>query len=721
MTFRLNHIFKAGLTLLLVFSIFFSGPAPLFADAEFDQNRTRLLSYVLKKQVGHHFSGKEIDDEFSRAAFTLYLKQLDSQKRFLLQDEVLLLKAYRSYIDDEFRSGRITLAPLGAEELKKAIERAQKMVAGIMAEPFDFSIEESYETDPEKLEFSRDERELRERWRTELKFQTLGSYLSLMEEEGFASPAEIPAEEAKELESRAREKILKRHEDYFARLLKETLQDHYDRYLNAITRAFDPHTAYLPPQTKEDFDIGMRGSLEGIGATLREEHGTVKVVKIIPGSAADRQGQLQADDTIMAVAQGDSEPVDISDMRLRDAVTLIRGKKGTEVRLTVKRPGHKSFVIPIVRDIVVIEESFVKSAEIEDPASGQRFGYIKIPSFYRDFENTRNGGGGRNSTDDTRKALQAFRDRDLAGLVLDLRNNGGGALTDAIGVAGLFIEDGPIVQVRTSEGRTKVLEDEDESVEYLGPMVVLVNQFSASASEIVAGALQDYGRAIIVGSEHTHGKGTVQVVLGLDRVLTMGNMQQYKPLGALKLTTQKFYRVNGESTQSRGVVPDIVLPDRRKFNEFGEKYLDHSLPWDAIEAVRHKDWTRADIDLAYLAERSRERVDRSDEFTEIRRMADAVAERLENTRQSLHAATVYQEWESLKQDDLAHDGMMGDGPDDGEEESAEDKDASAEEKMVRRVLEDPYALEAMAILGDLLGSDRALTADTKAAGASPDQ
>jgi carboxyl-terminal processing protease len=389
-------------------------------------------------------------------------------------------------------------------------------------------------------------------------------------------------------------------------------------------------------------------------------------------------------------------------MRLRDAVTLIRGKKGTEVRLTVKRPGSKSFVISIVRDIVVIEESFVKATLIEDAQSGRRYGYIKIPSFYRDFENTNNGGDGRNSTEDTREALRGFRDQDIDGLVLDLRNNGGGALTDAIGVAGLFIKDGPVVQVRSAEGSTKVLDDEDSKVEYSGPMVILVNQFSASASEIVAGALQDYGRAVIVGSEHTHGKGTVQVVLGLDRTLTLQNMQKYLPLGALKLTTQKFYRVNGDSTQSRGVVPDIVLPDRNRSNEFGEKYLDYSLPWDSIAPVRHDNWPLSKLALSELALDSRDRVSKNEDFTEIQRISETISERLKSTRQSLHAETVYQEWEALKNENSPHGGMMaGDDPEGGRAEAAAEQE-SPQDKLHRLVLEDPYTREATAILGDLL-------------------
>jgi carboxyl-terminal processing protease len=369
------------------------------------------------------------------------------------------------------------------------------------------------------------------------------------------------------------------------------------------------------------------------------------------------------------------------------------------VRLTVKRAGHKPLVIPIVRDVVVIEESFVKSTVIDDAATGKRYGYIKIPSFYRDFAETRNGAGGRNSTDDVRAALVALQQQEIAGLVLDLRNNGGGALTDAVGVAGLFIEKGPIVQVRSSGGATKVLDDQDPDIVYRGPMIVLVNQFSASASEIVAGALQDYRRALIVGSEHTHGKGTVQVIMNLDDTLFLRNMDRYLPLGAVKLTTQKFYRVSGDSTQYRGVEPDIVLPDRQKHNKFGERYLDYSLPWDTIGAVAHRDWpdTLAEQVPSLQALSSRRVADDAD-FTEIRRVAETLAVRLENTRQSLQITTVLRERNEIDNGKSPHEDFGDDEAGKNERKPGE----TDQMRLVRQVSEDPYAKEAMAILDDLL-------------------
>ena len=447
----------------------------------------------------------------------------------------------------------------------------------------------------------------------------------------------------------------------------------------------------------------MRGSLEGIGATLREEDGYIKVVKVIPGSAADRQGQLKANDVILAVGQGENDPVEVTDMRLRDAVALIRGEKGTEVRLTIRRPGVKNFVIPIVRDVVVIEESFVKHSKITDPVSGRHFGYIKVPSFYRDFESTRHGGKGRNSTDDVKAALTSLKEQDIEGLVLDLRNNGGGALTDAVGIAGLFLGAGPVVQVRQGDGNSKILRYYEKEVAYRGPLVVLVNHFSASASEIVAGALQDYQRAIIVGSEHTHGKGTVQIIMDLDESLTLRNMRQYMPLGALKMTTQKFYRVSGDSTQYRGIVPDIILPDTGQYSEYGERYLDYSLPWDRIEAIEHIDWPVFDREA--LIANSQQRVLSSEEFADIERTAEAVKDRLMDTTQSLRLEDVVQErkeLELLSNNPHMNMGAFGRIEDQDSTITKEDKDITSAEKLLNSILKDVYIIESMAILDDLI-------------------
>ena len=692
----------AGILLLVLISGLFAA-----TDPDFVRHRNRLLASVIRHQVGQHYSAKPIDDALSKDAFQLYIKQLDTQKRFLLDDDVRSLRRFEGEIDDEILSGDFVLVRRAEQLFGQGIGRAERVVREILAQPFDFTAAEEYETDPDKLFFCRSELELKERWRRDLKYRALMRYLAIIEEQQYPSPEAVPRDKRLQYEQQARDKVLKQHTDYFTRLRQDTAQDQYDRYLNAFARAFDPHTGYLPPQSKEDFDISMRGSLEGIGATLRDDEGFIKVVKVIPGSPAARQGQLQADDIIAAVAQGGSEPVDLSDMRLRDAVALIRGKKGSEVRLTIRRAGHKPLVIPIIRDVVVIEDSFVKSAVLSDPPSGRRYGYIRIPSFYRDFDEHRAGAAARNSTDDVRAALNQLNRQGIAGLILDLRNNGGGALTDAVGIAGLFIEQGPIVQVRSSGGASRVLEDSDPTTAYRGPIVVMVNQFSASASEIVAGALQDYRRAVIIGSEHTHGKGTVQVIVNLDDSVPLANMNRYLPLGAMRLTTQKFYRVSGESTQYRGVVADIILPDRQQFNKFGERYLDFSLPWDTIPSVKYQPWSQFDADLERLRALSRERVATSADFAKISQVAQTLKGRMENTRQSLQIDTVFKERQELGTE-MGGNSPHGDmsGEEDGKGGPARGNETE-HERMLRLLGTDPYALEARTILFNLVdGSKR---------------
>jgi len=675
-------------------------PGPSTArDADFQTNRAKILSYLLREQLArNHYSHKTLDDELSQAAFDLYLKQLDAQKRFLLQDDVRRLRRHADRIDDEMNRGQFELPQLGAELLRKRVTRAQQLVEELLAGDFDFSRRETFETDPDKLAFCTTEAELRERWRQVLKYQVLNRFLNLLEDEATAPDKE----RERQLLSKAREKILKSNRDFFARVLEETVQDHYDRYFDAVARSFDPHTDYLPPAQKEDFDIGMRGSLEGIGATLREEDGYIKVVSIIPGSPSARQGQLHAEDIILMVAQADGEPVDVTDTRLRDAVSLIRGTKGTEVRLTVKKPDGTRLVIPIVRDVVQIEETFVKSAVLKDEKGRQVYGYIKIPSFYRDFQKTRSGETARNVTDDLRAELDKLKGSRIDGLILDLRNNGGGALADAVAVTGLFIEKGPVVQVKNSFGQMDTLSDDDPGVAYAGPLVVLVNQFSASASEILAGALQDYGRAIVIGGKHTHGKGTVQAVVDLDRTLPFPNMTQYTPLGALRVTIQKFYRVSGASTQYRGIVPDITLPDRLDALKTGEQYLDHSLPWDTVAATTYAPWNRQLQAKNELKAKSARRVAAEEDFIAISRDSARAKERMENTLQSLNIDDVRRERSEAKKLQKEMPGWHDDtaAPEEKEKQAA----AGPEEKhrlWLQEVNEDPYTREAMAVLDDL--------------------
>lgn len=719
---------------LLVLCFFF--PVSSFAETkqkkEVDQKRNQLIGYILSKQLPTlHFSDKDFDDELSHAIFHLYVKQLDFQKRFLLQGDVDHLRAFESYIGKALINGRTALPDAGYDILSEKIDLVQgfteEMLSGDALQKsdtgaggelkvgiFDLQREESYETDPEKVGFAKNLDELKDRWRKILKTQIITEYLDLeagqkkeMKKTADVGGGGTPKGD-NELWKDAVSKIKKRNTSFFLRLHQETLQDHYDRFFNSVTRAFGPHTNYIPPASKEQFDISMRGSLEGIGALLREDDGFIKVVRIIPGSASALHGRLKAEDIILQVAQEDEEPVDITDMRLRDAVRLIRGPKGEVVSLTVKKPDGTKEVIRIVRDVVQIEETFVKSTILES-ADGRKTGYVYIPSFYRDFEGTRNGSEGRNSTDDTRKEIQKLKEQGVDGLVLDLRDDGGGALVDAVDIAGLFIKGGPVVQVKNSFGDKKVLEDKNDNIFYDGPLVVLVNQFSASASEIVAAALQDYKRAVIVGGTHTHGKGTVQTILNLNDNIPLLHLRKYEDLGALKVMIQKFYRVNGSSTQYKGVESDIVLPNLFEHIKTGERYLDYSLPWDSIEPVEYTPWEGKPFDLKKLSKKSEKRVTEDEGLQIIKEEAEKAAERSKDTTLSITFNDMRLkrlESELTREKVGVHYRKYREEEEDGEprDDSSEDENTDPKEIWIKNVNEDPYIREAANIIGDIIQS-----------------
>lgn len=760
-----------------------------------DQRRNSYIGQFLSKQLpGLHFSDKVLDDEQAAAAFDLYIKQLDSQKRFLLLEDLRTLQKFALEIDNNLYRGQIILPEAGYQILNKRIDQVQKMVDQMLAEEtvkglpdgdilrssrkptvprvytvksgdslsriarkyqdisisdllrandlddaasldvgqmllipdpvitpeglrigiFDVSKADIYETDPEKMDFAGTLAELKDRWRKILKMQLISQYLDLEDElekeleKGEEADREIVDKTDAQLWQEALTKIRKRNSTFFLRLRQETLQDHYDRFFNSVTRAFGPHTNYIPPASKEQFDINMRGSLEGIGALLREEDGFIKVVRIIPGSASARQGRLKAEDIILEVAQEGKEPVDITEMRLRDAVRLIRGPKGEAVTLTVKTSDGAKESITIIRDVVQIEETFVKSTVLRD--GNIKVGYIYIPSFYRDFEGNKNGTRGRNSTDDTRAEIEKLKEEFVEGIILDLRDDGGGALTDAVDITGLFIESGPVVQVRDSFGEQKVLRDRNGSVSYDGPLVVLVNKFSASASEILAAALQDYKRAVIVGGKHTHGKGTVQVVIDLNENVPLLQIGRYDDLGALKATIQKFYRIDGGSTQYKGVEPDIILPDLFEHLKSGERSLDYSLPWDSIEPVEFTPWGGTPFDLETIKENSRKRTEKDEAFRIIEKEAAKAAARSKDTEVIIQLTDMrYKREESRKTQEKVgeHYRKFRDDLEDLDDEQQEPANAeNLRQKWLDEVNEDPYIKEAANIIKDLIQSKK---------------
>lgn len=692
--------FSTILAILIVFSLGSSSAQVTRDPLDLAAKRQRLLTYLVRQQlVVNHFSHKDFDDSLSSAAFELYLKQLDSQKRFLVAEDVRFLSGYAKRLDDEMVSGHIEFPRACREVLKRRIGQVRQMVGRIMAAGFDFSQAEELETDPEKLAFCRKPDELYQRWRRTLKYQVLWRYLEMQGQEtqkGNGPKGKNPGTVDRELMKQAEARVLRSTEHLLDRLQRIEEEDYLDRYYDAICRAYDPHTNYLPPEEIEDFEISMKGSLEGIGATLREEDGFIKVVSIVPGSPAYRQGQLKAEDLILKVAEGEGEPIDVTDSRLRDAVRLIRGKKGTEVRLTIRKPQGTEMVVPIVRGVVEIEETFVHSTVLDSvPGIHGRFGYIRIPTFYRDFSPENSQKTARNSTDDVRRALQEMARQKTDGIIVDLRNNGGGSLVDAVQIAGLFIPEGPIVQIKNSLDELDVLSDEDPEVWYEGPVVVLVNRFSASASEILAGALQDYRRAVVLGGDRTHGKGTVQAVINLNQAVPSLGLDLIQPLGAMKITTQKFYRISGLSTQVLGVEPDILLPDRLAYLKSGERYADYALAWDSVSPASFVPWPKGTAKLDLLRGKSRKRLEADSRYRQILEHARRNEQRSENSRFPLRLEALRAELDEMQA--LKEDPDLFDPPSAGSSSDAEWRAGLSRDFDVG---------EAVHVLDDLVQNDR---------------
>lgn len=631
----------------------------------FTPSRDLFLGKVIKSGLeSYHFSKKKVNDDLSKDAFKIYVERLDYSKRYLLNSDVQSLQKYEEEIDDQMTSGKLELMRKAEDLLKKRIGEIKVYTKDILKKPFDFSKKETLELDPKKREFVESKEEQKDLWRKILKVEALNRYLGFMDQQEALKKEKKKDKKEKKKDKKTAKKEKKEKEDKdsfkvtlkttqkqmeaearksvaksFKRIFKRKLQtDHNDelsRMFNAVSMAFDPHTNYYAPKAKEDFDIDISGSLEGIGAVLREDGDYIKVVEIVPGSASWKQGDLKPEFTILKVANKNKEPVDIVGMRLEDAVRLIRGPKGTTVTLTVKQTDGTIKEIPIVRDTVVIEESYAKSAIIEEKGTNVRLGYIFLPKFYRDFSKGYFDSSAKNCTEDVKEALVELKKYNVDGIILDLRMNGGGSLEDAVQMSGLFIKEGPIVQVKSSQGKISVMRDSNSSVTYDGPLIVMVNKFSASASEILAGAMQDYNRALIVGASGTHGKGTVQSIIDLDQAV---NASLGLPsLGSIKLTISKFYRVTGSSTQFKGITPDIILPDHQDYIDTGEKELDHALPWDEIKAVPYKKWRGDKGNLSQLIKKSGKRVDKNEDFQKLQTLTRILKARREETMVNLNA------------------------------------------------------------------------------------
>ena len=549
-------------------------------DVANPQKEALLMQTVMSGFSQLHYSPKEIDDSFSEALYDLYVDRIDYGRRFLTQEDLHKLSPYKQVLDDQAKNGKFEFFNLSVDLLEAALDKTQVYYREILATPFNYDEEEYLELDAEKRQFTKSDAELKEFWRKYLKYETLQRVVNAIEEQEDNGEEEVK-KSFDEMEQEAREEVLEFFDDWYSRMNKLKREDRLSVYLNTFASSFDPHSEYYKPIDKENFNIRFSGRLEGIGARLQTDGDYTKVSQIIVGGPAWKGKELEENDIIMKVRQEDeAEAVDITGMVINDVVQLIRGTKGTKVTLTIKKVDGATEDITIERDIVIIEEQFAKSLII-DGEDDKKIGLINLPSFYADFQNS----NGRFCSTDVAKEIEKLKAENVDGIILDLRNNGGGSLRDVVKMTGLFIEKGPIVQVKSRGRNPEVLKDSDPRVQYDGPLTVMVNSYSASASEILAAALQDYGRAVVVGSTSTFGKGTVQRFIDLDR--TLRGYDDIKPLGEIKLTTQKFYRVDGGSTQLKGVEPDIVLPDNFFYIKTGEKDRENAMAWTEIDPVNY--------------------------------------------------------------------------------------------------------------------------------------
>jgi carboxyl-terminal processing protease len=632
-----------------------------------DPREFALSQAILKLLEQEHLLHKRIDDDVSRAAYAMYVDRLDGQKMFLLKSDVDALKKHETTIDDELRSGSLDLAHEGSKIYVARVGQVEKWVAEILAGPLDHSDEEYLELDPKKVQLADTEQELRDRWRKRIELEVMervGQMEARLDADKKAKEKKLPKvkDNAKDKdaakdqdddddkstlpvsqipptpearEAKAKADLAKSYNAKFTRLSHPGPFDAASDFVNAITSALDPHTNYLPPADKANFDIHMSGSLEGIGAVLREKDDYIEIVEIVPGGAAWRQGKLAQGDLILSVTSDNKDPVDVEDMRIDDVVKMIRGPKGTKVTLRVQKSTGTQESVTVTRDVVVVEETYARGAILQKKG-GPAYGYINLPSFYGG-----KGPGQRTAAGDVKRLLTELRAHKVAGVIIDIRGDGGGLLGDAIEITGSLIDRGPVVQVQDSRGHRDTLSDDHPGTDYDGPVVVMVDRFSASASEILAGALQDYHRAVIVGTSPTHGKGTVQTLADLDR-LTGGKIE----LGVLKITIQQFFRVSGASTQREGVTPDVVLPDPSGYlGETGERELEHAIPWSQIPAAKHDDWP-ATWKANVLSQKSTARVAKDPVLAKVAAVTQVLKARRNDTRVPLQKSA----WETRRKE-----------------------------------------------------------------------
>ncbi|MCO5276867.1 MAG: carboxy terminal-processing peptidase [Saprospiraceae bacterium] len=672
-----------------------------------------ILKSVVNILERAHFKPKDINDDFSKKVYQSYLDLLDGGKRFLIQADVDKLKPYEKQIDDEILSTKLNFFNASLDIINAAQSRVKYYYKEILAKPMTFNEKETISYDFEKMPYAKNEKELYARWEKILKANVLDEIVQVQngQENDSLKVDKTEPKSFATIEKEAREKVLKDYDRLFERMEKLRREDRFSDYINSITEQFDPHTSYFSPNDKEDFDIGMSGRLEGIGARLQADGEYTKVSEIVVGGPAWKEKNLEAGDVIMKVAQEGQPAIDIRGMRLDDVVSKIRGKKGTKVILTVKKVSGTMQNITITRDEVLMDESFAKSVIIGQEGVLENIGYIYLPKFYADFDNNK----GRFSFTDVAKEVEKLKKANVNGIILDLRNNPGGSLNDVVKMAGLFIEQGPIVQVKSRENEPYVMNDEDKSYAYDGPMVVLVNHQSASASEILAAALQDYKRAVIIGGTSTYGKGTVQRFVDLDRTVSVAN--NLKPLGQLKLTIQKYYRINGGSTQLEGVTPDIVLPDAFNYIKIGERENKSAMEWTKIAPARYSQNVFVINNIDDIKAKSKKRVETNPLFKAIDENAHRIKEQSDKKIYTLELDSYKKDMNNRKEQTKKFNALFKEIPGLSVENIPEDakliqRDSASiarNQTFIKNIKKDVYIEEAMQVIKDLQTDRMSLT------------
>jgi len=610
MKFNFLHIVVIVAIILFGFSF--------YEDKFSDPNKEKLLIEVVKYVVEKgHYSTLDINDDISEKIYNTYLEQLDAQKRFFLQSDIRQFEKYKLKLDDQLKDQDLTFFNLVYETSRKRINEVKNYYEEIMSNSFDFSSNEDINLDFENKSYARNSNEIKNRWRKQLKYSTL-DIISLK-----------LGDSIKVIDNKTRNEsmtlIKKNTDDFFDYVEEMDRDDWFANYINAFLNQLDPHTVYFNPEDKDRFDTNISGKFDGIGARLQKTEGTVKIVDIIVGGPIWKDKLLDVGDIILKVAQENQDPVNIIGMKLDDAIKLIKGPADSFVTLTVKKISGEIKDVLIKRGVVELEELYAKSTLINK--GDKNYGYISLPKFYIDFSDRKS----RNSANDVKNEIIKLKNNGISGLILDLRNNGGGALQTVVDMTGLFIERGPIVQVKSTGNRKQILYDKDPQVVWDGPLVILMNKMSASASEILAGALQDYNRAVIIGNEKSFGKGTVQNVIDLNRFISNSSYD----LGALKITTDKFYRINGESVQLEGVKSDIVIPDSYKYIFNGEKDEKNPLQWDKITPANFDKWAKRDY-LNKISSENQSRIDNDDYYSLINDRAQWLKDQQSNKTISLN-------------------------------------------------------------------------------------